>query len=131
MNILRIKRRAVGGASGAPASLTSSELAYNEQDDILYYGKGNAGGNVASSILPVGGQGAFASMTVSRAANLVLAAPNGSAGAPTFRALVAADIPTLNQNTTGTSSNVTGVVAIANGGSGQTTANLAIGRAHV
>jgi hypothetical protein len=30
--------------------------------------------------------------------------------------------PTFNQNTTGTASNVTGVVAIANGGTGQTTA---------
>ena len=31
----------------------------------------------------------------------------------------AADVPTLNQNTTGTASNVTGVVAAANGGTGQ------------
>ena len=38
----------------------------------------------------------------SKTANHVLAAPNGSAGVPTFRAVVAADIPTLNQNTTGT-----------------------------
>ena len=38
----------------------------------------------------------------SKTANYVLAAPNGSAGVPTFRAVVAADIPTLNQNTTGT-----------------------------
>jgi hypothetical protein len=60
----------------------------------------------------------------SKTANYVLAAPNGSAGVPTFRAIVAADIPTLNQNTTGTASNVTGTVAIANGGSGQTTAQL-------
>ena len=58
----------------------------------------------------------------SKTANYVLAAPNGSAGVPTFRAIVAADIPTLNQNTTGTASNVTGTVAIANGGTGQTTA---------
>ena len=35
----------------------------------------------------------------SKTANYVLAAPNGSAGVPTFRAIVAADIPTLNQNT--------------------------------
>jgi hypothetical protein len=62
----------------------------------------------------------------SKTANFVLAAPNGSAGVPTFRAVVAADIPTLNQNTTGTASNVTGTVAIVNGGSGQTTAQLAI-----
>lgn len=37
---------------------------------------------------------------------------------------VASDFPTLNQNTTGTASNVTGVVAIANGGTGQITATL-------
>jgi hypothetical protein len=61
----------------------------------------------------------------SKTANYVLAAPNGSAGVPTFRAIVAADIPTLNQNTTGTASNVTGTVAIANGGTGQTTATAA------
>jgi hypothetical protein len=60
----------------------------------------------------------------SKTANYVLAAPNGTAGVPTFRAVVAADIPTLNQNTTGTASNVTGTVAIANGGTGQTTATL-------
>lgn len=59
----------------------------------------------------------FASQT----ANTVLAAPNGVAGTPTFRALVAADIPTLNQNTTGTASNVTGTVAVGNGGTGATT----------
>ena len=61
----------------------------------------------------------------SKTANFVLAAPNGSAGVPTFRAIVAADIPTLNQNTTGTASNVTGTVAIGNGGTGQTTATAA------
>jgi hypothetical protein len=55
---------------------------------------------------------------VSKTANFVLAAPNGVAGVPSFRALVAADIPTLNQNTTGTASNVTGTVATANGGTG-------------
>jgi len=59
----------------------------------------------------------------SQAQHTFFAAPSGSAGAPTFRIIVASDIPTLNQNTTGTASNVTGVVAIANGGTGQTTAN--------
>lgn len=37
-----------------------------------------------------------------------------------------ADVPTLNQNTTGTAANVTGTVAIANGGTGQITAAAAI-----
>lgn len=58
----------------------------------------------------------------SQTANTFLSAPNGAAGVPTFRAIVAADIPTLNQNTTGTAANVTGTVAVANGGTGSTTA---------
>jgi hypothetical protein len=36
-------------------------------------------------------------------------------------AIQAADVPTLNQNTTGNAGNVTGTVAVANGGSGATT----------
>jgi hypothetical protein len=43
----------------------------------------------------------------SKTANYVLAAPNGSAGAPTFRALVAADIPALPYGT-GTVTSVSG-----------------------
>jgi len=38
----------------------------------------------------------------------------------------AGDVPTLNQNTTGTASNVTGTVAIANGGTGQTAQQAAL-----
>ena len=61
----------------------------------------------------------------SQTANTFLAAPNGSAGTPAFRAIAAADVPTLNQNTTGTAANVTGIVAVANGGTGSTTAAAA------
>lgn len=43
----------------------------------------------------------------SQSANSILAAPNGTAGTPSFRALVASDIPTLNQNTTGNAATVT------------------------
>jgi len=46
--------------------------------------------------------------------------------APTGSAASLTSFPTFNQNTTGTASNVTGTVALANGGSGQTTAQLAI-----
>ena len=63
----------------------------------------------------------------SKTANNILAAPNGTAGVPTFRAIVSADIPTLNQNTTGTASNVTGIVAVANGGTGTATPSLVAG----
>ncbi len=41
-------------------------------------------------------------------------------------AIQAADVPTLNQNTTGTAANVTGTVAIANGGTGATSAASAL-----
>jgi hypothetical protein len=43
----------------------------------------------------------------SKTANFVLAAPNGSSGVPTFRAVVAADIPTFNQSTTGSAATLT------------------------
>jgi hypothetical protein len=84
-------------------------------------------GTVTSSgSLTLGGTLAVtASNFASQTANTILAAPNGTAGVPTFRAIVAADIPTLNQNTTGTAANVTGTVAIANGGTGSTTAGAA------
>ena len=84
----------------------------------------SSGGSVPNISL-ASGYGDTQNPYASKTANFFLAAPNGTAGAPTFRAIVAADIPTLNQNTTGTAGNVTGVVAIANGGTGQTTANPA------
>jgi hypothetical protein len=59
-NTLRIKRRAAGGASGAPAGLENAELAFNEQDDTLYYGKGTGGaGGTATSVIAIAGPGAF------------------------------------------------------------------------
>ncbi len=61
-NQIRIKRRAAGGAAGAPASLLNGEIAYNEQDDVLYYGKGLSAG-VAASILSIAGPGAFVNLT--------------------------------------------------------------------
>lgn len=78
-------------------------------------------GGTTPAISLASGYGDTQNPYASKTANFFLAAPNGLAGVPTFRAIVAADIPTLNQNTTGTAANVTGVVAIANGGTGQTT----------
>lgn len=66
-----------------------------------------------------------ASNFASQTANTFLAAPDGVAGTPTFRTIVAADVPTLNQNTTGTASNVTGIVAVVNGGTGANNAGSA------
>jgi len=82
-------------------------------------------GGTTPAIALASGYGDTQNPYASKTANYFLAAPNGVAGVPTFRAMVAADVPTLNQNTTGTASNVTGVVAIANGGTGQTTQTAA------
>lgn len=62
-NTLRIKRRA-SGAAGAPSSLQNAELAFNEVDDVLYYGEGTGGaGGTATTILAIGGSGAFATLS--------------------------------------------------------------------
>lgn len=61
-NPIRIKRRAAG-AAGAPASLKSAELAHNEVDSTVYIGKGDDGAGNATSVVPVGGVGAFLDLT--------------------------------------------------------------------
>ncbi len=99
-NTIRIKKRAASGSAGAPSSLSPSELAFNEADLKLYYGFGDTGSNEASSIITVGGSGAFVSKTATQNANIILAGPTtGSAAAPTFRSLVAADLLKLNEFT--------------------------------
>ena len=63
---IRIKKRAASGSAGAPSSLASSELAFNENDKKLYYGFGDNGSAVASSIITVGGNGAFCDLTTAQ-----------------------------------------------------------------
>jgi len=101
-NTIRIKKRSASGSAGAPSSLSPSELAFNENDLKLYYGFGDNGSTPpsASSIITVGGAGAFFNKTDTRSANAILAGPtSGSAAAPTFRALVAGDLLKLNEFT--------------------------------
>lgn len=61
----------------------------------------NTGTTANPTIALASGYGDTQNPYGSKTANYFLAAPDGSAGSPTFRAIVAADIPTLNQNTTG------------------------------
>lgn len=58
-NTLRIKRRPSSGSAGAPSSLYNGELAFNENDNILYYGYGSGIGGVATSFPSIGGSGAY------------------------------------------------------------------------
>jgi hypothetical protein len=59
-------------------------------------------------------QNAFGSQT----GNTFFAAPDGAPGVPSFRQIVAADIPTLNQNTTGSAGSVVNNLTFDNTGSG-------------
>lgn len=108
-NKIRIKRRAAGGASGAPSSLENAELAFNEQDLTLYYGLGTGGaGGTATSVIAIGGAGAYVDLTSNQSID----------GTKTF-------LDEIVGSVSGTASNVTGTVAVANGGTGATTAGAA------
>ena len=93
-NTVRIKRST---GSSAPTSLSNAELAFAEGNEIGYIGVGTGGaGGSATTINKAFGKGAFFDKDTTRTANTILSGPTtGSAAAPTFRALVAADIPSL------------------------------------
>ena len=92
-NTIRIKRST---GSSAPGSLENAELAFAEGSKKLFIGVGSGGsGGSATTIEAIGGSGSFADLFTSRTQNTFLAAPNGSNGAATFRAMVAADVPSL------------------------------------
>ena len=64
-NTIRIKRRSSAGAAGVDGlTLQNAELAFNEADDTLYYGKGTGGaGGAATSIISIAGPGAYVGLS--------------------------------------------------------------------
>lgn len=135
-----LTNKTISGASNTltnigNASLTNSSITINgtavslggtitvtASNSTLTIGTGLSGtsynGSSAVTIALAANYGDTTNPYASKTANYVLAAPNGSAGAPTFRALVAADIPTLNQNTTGSAGSVANTLTIGTGLSG-------------
>jgi hypothetical protein len=92
-NTIRIKRST---GSSAPGTLENAELAFAEGNKKLFIGIGTGGaGGSATTIEAIGGSGSFADLFTSRTQNTFLAAPDGSNGAATFRAMVADDVPSL------------------------------------
>ena len=93
-NTIRIKRST---GSSAPTTLENAELAFSEGNEVLYIGKGTGGaGGSATTINAIGGKGKFFDTDTVRTTNHVLAgAASGSSAAPTFRALVSDDIPSI------------------------------------
>ena len=93
-NTVRIKRST---GSSAPTSLANAELAFAEGSKKLFIGIGTGGsGGSATTIEAIGGNGSFFDKFTVQNANKVKAGPTtGSDAAPTFRALVSDDIPSL------------------------------------
>ena len=90
-NTVRIKRRASSGSAGAPSSLANAELAFNESDDTLYYGKGSGGaGGSASTIEAIGGSGAF----VTKSGNVTIGGTKTLSNSPVV------PTPATNNNST-------------------------------
>ena len=132
----------ISNSSGVPIKgglLTSSAVNDGTGDQVLSVGT-NGNVLIANSAQTLGIQWApavvvsspFTYTTATRTltfssqtANTFLAAPNGAPGTPTFRTVVAADIPTLNQNTTGSAATLTTPRTIA-GTSFNGSANIAL-----
>jgi len=64
---------------------------------------------------PVTGSGTLTGTMTSQAQATFFAGPTGSAGVPAFRTIAVSDVPTLNQNTTGTASSATTAGTVTTG----------------
>jgi hypothetical protein len=98
-NTMRIKRRALGGASGAPSSLAQSELAYSEVDGVLHIGVGTGG---SATVVAIGGPGAY--LTSASASSTYLTSATASSTYLTSASASSTYLPltggTISQNLT-------------------------------
>ena len=84
--------------------------------DVYHTGNKPTAADVGAATSTHNHDGSYYGANVSRTANTVLAAPNGSEGNATFRSLVAADIPNL-----ATGKITSGSFSVARGGTGRNT----------
>lgn len=81
-------------------------------------GGGNLSANRTLSL--AAGYGDTQNPYASKTTKTFLAAPNAANGVPTFRTILASDIPTLNQNTTGSAATLTTARTLTVGNTGKT-----------
>lgn len=107
-------------STGSISGTNTGDHATNNQYSSLITNQthtGDATGSVALTVVRINGQ-SLAALATGILKNTT------TTGVPSIA--IASDFPILNQSTTGNSANVTGVVAIVNGGTGQTTQQAAI-----
>jgi hypothetical protein len=97
------------GTHNINLSGTSGGVPYFSSSTVM-----SSSGVLAANGVVLGG-GAGAAPTVAGADSTTTHAFFATAGAPAFRAIVSGDIPTLNQNTSGTASNLSGTPTLPNG----------------
>ncbi len=94
--------------------------AYGGAGNTIGLLKANGAGLVSAATAGTDYLTPFASQTQ----NFIFAAPSGGNGIPNFRALAASDIPTLNQNTTGSAGSVANNLTFADNGSGDIASSI-------
>jgi hypothetical protein len=130
-NTLNIPQYSGGGGSGTVTSVDATVPAFLSITGGPITTSGTLAISYSGTALPIanGGTGqttaaaAITALTGTQTSGNYLRSNGTSAS---LSAIQAADVPTLNQNTTGTAANVTGTVALANGGTGATTQQAAI-----
>jgi hypothetical protein len=95
MATVRIKRRRTGNV-GPPSSLLNAELAFNEVGQVLYIGTGITTNSAATSIIPIGGSGAFVNLS----GNQTISGVKEFAAAVYFNNAVFAATPDQTDNST-------------------------------
>lgn len=103
----RIPRRTVPGAVGAPDSMLHASIAFNENDNTLYYGWGPGGpGGTSTAIIAIAGSGAFLALSGDQSVN----------GLKTFATLPRSSATPTHDNDFATKKFVTDSIGSAGGG---------------
>ena len=104
-------------ASTTAAGFTGAADNTHGVTGTLPVGNGGTGATTLTGLI----KGTGTTAMVAAVAGTDYLAPGGALGTPSSGTLTNCTFPTLNQNTTGTAANVTGTVAVGNGGTGATT----------
>ena len=105
-NRVRLKRR-VSGNVGAPATLLNGEVAVNEVDNVVWYGKGLGQDGNATSVIAIGGDGVFATKSYVTSAVAAVDVSSQLANYLTTATASATYAPTNSPTFTGTPASVT------------------------